>query len=239
MHTLRTLLAAGVLAFTGPLSGGLEFTHTRLERSAEPGDTQMAVVFPFRNSGDAPVAVLGVESSCDCTTAHPVKAAYAPGEAGEIPLLFRFGDREGVHTKLLTVRTDELGHPGYRLALQVEIPVAAEVKPRLLFWRGAGPDQTREVTITNRTEGALKLVNLDEPSGAFSVDSRPLPAAGGHVLTLKPLRRDQELRSELTLTLETASGRRLSYRVYLRSLPEPSAVDPGQDAGDAKAGRPS
>ena len=182
--------------------------------------------YPFKNIGSIPVSILRTEASCDCTTAKLTKSTYGPGESGEVAVTFRFGDREGEQSKMVKVYTDEPAMAGYRLLLHVGIPVAATVAPRLLFWRERGPYEPKMVTIATKTDGPLKLASMDEPSGAFQLQARPLDNGRGYAISVVPLQSDKELRSELTVTLETPGGRLLHYKVFLRCTPRLPATVP-------------
>ncbi len=196
-----------------PLMGELRFGRSDAALLANAGDASATVSYPFENIGPTPVSILRTEASCDCTTATLNKTTYAPGESGEISVTFRFGDREGRQSKLITVHTDAPGKSSHRLRLDVDIPAVATVLPRLLFWRGPGPYEAKQVTITSqRTGEPPKLVRADEPSGSFQIEARPLGENQGFSLSVTPLRTDQELRSELLVALETSTGQPVSYK---------------------------
>ena len=61
--------------------------------------------FTFENTGDAPLEIQGVRSSCGCTIPKKPEAPIAPGEKGEITVRYDT-NRLGVFRKTITVNTN-------------------------------------------------------------------------------------------------------------------------------------
>ena len=61
--------------------------------------------FTFENTGDAPLEIQGVRSSCGCTIPKKPEAPIAPGEKGEITVRYDT-NRVGVFRKTITVNTN-------------------------------------------------------------------------------------------------------------------------------------
>ena len=61
--------------------------------------------FTFVNTGDAPLEIRGVRSSCGCTIPKKPEAPIAPGEKGEITVRYDT-NRVGVFRKTITVNTN-------------------------------------------------------------------------------------------------------------------------------------
>ncbi len=61
--------------------------------------------FTFENTGDAPLKIQGVRSSCGCTIPKKPEAPIAPGEKGEITVRYDT-NRIGVFRKTITVNTN-------------------------------------------------------------------------------------------------------------------------------------
>jgi hypothetical protein len=61
--------------------------------------------FVFKNTGDAPLEIQGVRSSCGCTIPKKPDAPIAPGEKGEITVRYDT-NRLGVFRKTVTVNTN-------------------------------------------------------------------------------------------------------------------------------------
>lgn len=61
--------------------------------------------FTFENTGDTPLEIQGVRSSCGCTIPKKPEAPIAPGEKGEITVRYDT-NRVGVFRKTITVNTN-------------------------------------------------------------------------------------------------------------------------------------
>ena len=61
--------------------------------------------FIFENTGDAPLMIEGVRSSCGCTIPKKPEGPIAPGEKGEITVRYDT-NRIGVFRKTITVNTN-------------------------------------------------------------------------------------------------------------------------------------
>ena len=61
--------------------------------------------FIFENTGNAPLEIQGVRSSCGCTIPKKPKVPIAPGDKGEITVKYDT-NRGGVFRKTITVNTN-------------------------------------------------------------------------------------------------------------------------------------
>jgi len=77
--------------------------------SIEKGSTGLRV-FIFENTGDAPLIITNVKSSCGCTIPKKPEAPVAPGEKGEIQVNYDT-NRLGVFRKTITVSTNDPTSP--------------------------------------------------------------------------------------------------------------------------------
>lgn len=132
----------------------LEWASERFESSLRPLQATLQVAFRFRNTGDKPVTIRGVQSNCDCLEAGPDKLTYAPGEAGVITAKFTVGDRYGLYERAITVVTDDSREPK-RLSVRIEVPEPATASPTVLVWSiGA---ESAEKTIELRTAAGVQI----------------------------------------------------------------------------------
>lgn len=66
-------------------------------------NTQNTHVFEFTNSGDQPLIIENAVGSCGCTVPEYPKAPIAPGESGEIKVVYSPGTQKGNQTKTVTI----------------------------------------------------------------------------------------------------------------------------------------
>jgi hypothetical protein len=123
-------LAVAVLsaAPSARAAGILTWERESVAVTAQPGQQVVHVEFPFRNSGDRPVTIVSVETSCRCTSADTSKKVYAPGERDALAVDLAVGAREGVVVQSVTVTTDGAEPEPVYLTLRVTIPHASPAK---------------------------------------------------------------------------------------------------------------
>ncbi|MEY2526324.1 MAG: hypothetical protein QOE73_1095, partial [Verrucomicrobiota bacterium] len=112
--TLSILFSAGAHA-------ELKWEQTQIELHPAVGDKEAVGHFKYKNTGDKPVRIKSVKSSCGCTTAQTQKDQVGPGESGEITATFKIGDRTGTQVKSVSVETDDPVHSSIGLVLRTVI----------------------------------------------------------------------------------------------------------------------
>ena len=100
-------LLALVFAIVVPAQAALTWETTEVDLHPGLADKTAVAHFKYKNTGDKPVKITSVHPSCGCTTAALAKEVVGPNESGEITATFNIGDRSGVQTKSITVRTDD------------------------------------------------------------------------------------------------------------------------------------
>jgi len=106
MQPVLTAIAFGLtFAAALPALADLEWETQRINHTASIADDKAEVAFKFTNTGDKPVTIESVRTSCGCTTAELDKKTYAPGGSGKVTTTFAFGDRTGTQHKRITIRT--------------------------------------------------------------------------------------------------------------------------------------
>jgi Protein of unknown function (DUF1573) len=89
--------------------------------------------FRFRNGGQEPLTVLGLEESCGCTSSLLSKEFLKADESGEIEVSFSSGTLEGPIKKTITVSTDDPDSPA-KLTIRATVQPLFRVDPgRLSF----------------------------------------------------------------------------------------------------------
>lgn len=76
--------------------------------------------FVFTNTGNKPLIIKEVKSSCDCIVPTKPKNEIAPGETGEIKIKYDTS-REGPFRKLITVYSNSEGNSPQPLRIKGEV----------------------------------------------------------------------------------------------------------------------
>ena len=76
--------------------------------------------FTFTNSGNEPLIISRVQASCGCTTPEYSKNPIAPGEKGNVKVVFNSAGQMGKQHKIITV-TSNASKPNTLLHLRGEV----------------------------------------------------------------------------------------------------------------------
>jgi hypothetical protein len=121
-------------------------------------------VFEIHNSGDAPLEIKSVTTSCGCTAAKPSKSLLGPGEASKIETQVDTRFEQGHSLSVVSVATNDPHQPTLRLKLEGVIKPQVIAQPADLDFGKVrhGAETSRDITISDLTGGppfAVKSVN--------------------------------------------------------------------------------
>ena len=91
MKNLLTVLFISILSsgtFAQEKVAKIEFEKTTIDYGTIEKGADGLRVFKFKNTGDAPLIISNVKSSCGCTIPKKPKEAIMPGETGEIEVKY-------------------------------------------------------------------------------------------------------------------------------------------------------
>jgi hypothetical protein len=104
---LVSLLFLGLYTFA---QAKMTFTETEHNFGAIAYNSDGTVVFEYTNSGDKPLIILSVDTSCGCTTPTYTKEPLMPGQTGQITVEYDT-TREGVFNKTITITSTAANSP--------------------------------------------------------------------------------------------------------------------------------
>ena len=163
-----------ILAFGFSTQAALVWENPEVDLHPTLSDKTAVARFKYENTGNKPIKITDVHTSCGCTVAAPPKDPVIPGGKGEIVATFTIGDRIGEQTKTVQVQTDEPNQEPKVLTLKVTIPRLLEYKPALLYWR---KDEERAPKTIEVKVGDSPITKLDvictDPS--VKIETEPLP----------------------------------------------------------------
>ena len=88
--------------------------------------------FDCVNNGSTPITILGISTSCGCTTASPESETIPPGQKDRVWVVFTIGNRHGNLERTILLHTDDPVSPDVTLVLKVaieEAPVPPKSQP--------------------------------------------------------------------------------------------------------------
>jgi len=197
---MRLILLVSLL-FTPPLFGQLHWDALQQDQKAKPGDKEAIAKFHFVNSGQSPIKITNVRTSCGCTTAALTKDQFAPGEAGDIEAKFAFGSHTGHQEKTIAVTTSDSPNQPIFLRLVVDIPQAVVLQPEFMFWKVGEPVDTKKFRVAIGEGFSAKLLGVesDNPNIHFVVN----PITAGKELEVSVTPNETKRPQSATLLIKT------------------------------------
>ena len=95
--------------------------------------------FEFRNTGDAPLIITNVQSTCGCTVPTKPTEPILPGMTGKIDV--KYNMNPGPIRKTITVESNAINVEGGKIALNVKGEVIVKPEVNLLEKKKALPSQ--------------------------------------------------------------------------------------------------
>ncbi|BCR04141.1 hypothetical protein DESUT3_12100 [Desulfuromonas versatilis] len=118
--------------------------------------------FRFKNSGDAPLMIDRVRSSCGCTAALLSSTIIGAGEIGEVKTTFDSARFKGAVVKTIYLYSNDPTQSVTQLYIRGTVQEEIEQEPAKVDMRALVPGATKEarVTLTNQGDKELLLSNL-------------------------------------------------------------------------------
>ncbi len=218
---MRRLSILFALAAALPLQARLDWNKTLIEVEAAPGVAETRATYTFTNSGEKPVTIRDITTSCSCTVADLDKRVYAPGESGSIEVVFEHGQRSGQQQKTIAVVTDERDSPSYELELAVNIPELLKVTPQFLTWKLGSEGKPQVIRVQLNQKYAVRIVDVS-PLGnngskdAFQVAPPNELGDGVYEISVRPIDTAQYVLVTMRVTGELPDGSQASVDFFLR-----------------------
>lgn len=95
--------------------------------------------FEFTNTGDTPLIIKDVKSSCGCTVPSWPKEPIAPGKSGKIEV--KYNMNPGPIRKTITVQSNAVNHPDGVVALKLKGEVTKKEEVDILEKKKSIPNQ--------------------------------------------------------------------------------------------------
>lgn len=133
MKKIVLLFALTFGSFAFAQSGAkIEFsTGTTIDYGTVSKDSDNGLrTFKFKNTGDAPLVITNVQSTCGCTVPSKPKEPIMPGKTGEIEIKYNMSP--GPIRKTVTVESNAVNYEGGRIPLKIKGEVVVKEEVNLL-----------------------------------------------------------------------------------------------------------
>ena len=167
-------------------AGEVQWRETEQLLQPPKGSERVVAEFHFENTGTEPLRFAAVRPSCDCVSAAPDKASYAPGEAGVVRAEFTVAGREGLQEKTIAVTTSEGTARPITLTLRIALPEPIALRPRFLFWRAGEPATSKDIEVVFAEPEQARVLELTGAEPAFRAKLMPDERAGHYRVSITP-----------------------------------------------------
>src|SRR5580704_14836752 len=198
-------------------AGALTWGKDRISTEVIQGEqAEVNAAFPFKNNGDHPVTITGVETSCGCTTAGLDKRTYATGESGEIAVVFHPAESTGLQEKYITVTTNEPNQLPTQLLLEVNIKEYLTIEPRLLAWKlGEKPSEQLIVVSALPSRPITELTAQGALAGVFETRIETVEKGQKYHVYVKPVSIAARLSTAVTIQVKFGNNTERKTEVYV------------------------
>ncbi len=136
---LLTVLFISTISYaqTGPK---IEFKSDTIDYGTTNKDDDNGLrVFEFTNTGDAPLIITNVKSTCGCTVPTKPKEPIMPGRTGKIEV--KYNMNPGPIRKTVTVQSNAVNYPDGVVPLKIKGNVVKKDEVNMLEKKKALPNQ--------------------------------------------------------------------------------------------------
>jgi hypothetical protein len=204
----------------------LKWEQTQLELHPAVGDKEAVGHFKYKNTGDAPIRIKSVKTSCGCTAAQSQKDKIAPGESGEVTATFKIGDRTGTQVKSVTVETDDPSQATAVLTLKAVIAQMLEMQPALVYWQIGEEPKPKTITVKAGKDFPVKEIKVAPSSQDFEAKTKKI-GNGEFKIDIQP--RDTTRAMAAVVTIQPDDSPKKFYasaRVMPAQAPKTPTVQP-------------
>jgi hypothetical protein len=133
---LRIVLVSLILAPAWAGTGGV-LPETSFERTVcDLGQVRLgsknSCEFRFTNTGQGPLRITSIKSTCGCTVAQLDKKEYVPGESGTIKVTYTAPNAATATQKSIYVSSNDKANPSVRLTIKAEVVQIVHALPARL-----------------------------------------------------------------------------------------------------------
>lgn len=138
----------------------------------------------FKNIGDQELKILGIQTSCGCTSAIAGTDAVQPGETGSIKFTFN-GQGMGIVTKAVSIATNEAGGSTHNVMMTINLADPVTLNPSSIITEGkVGEELKQQAALTNNSDKAIDITEITSNTPVIKITSEKLTIQPGDSASL-------------------------------------------------------
>ena len=128
---VTVLVSASAFAQAGPKIEFINSGGTTMDYGSTSKDTDNGLrTFEFKNTGNAPLIISDVKSTCGCTVPSKPTEPIMPGKTGKIDVKYNMSP--GIIRKTITVESNAVNYEGGHIPLKIKGEVVVKPEVNLL-----------------------------------------------------------------------------------------------------------
>ncbi len=195
----------------GSLHAALEWSDTTLHLSAEPQQSSLQTDVTFKNTGDKPITIADVTTSCGCVAASDIAGEYKPGDSGKLNIHYAIGTRVGTVIETVTVNTSE-GDDTLRMI--VDVPVIFDLEPENVMWSIGEPATTKEIHFVDLSGRGSKPKVVYSTSSEIQAELVKDEKGNGYTIKITPTTTDHAYAGAIYLDVDVGNGAIRKMRLF-------------------------
>ena len=198
------------------LFANLEFNEYKLEKVvAEYNSELISFDFPFKNTSERKISIVGVKTNCTCLTSSFDKRSYMKGEGGLYTANFKIGDRIGLQEKDITIITDDPAQKEIKLKIKLDIKKACSITPPVLLWKKDEKSTKRESELAfTSDESKLEINGIATSSDNFNVEIKKT-SDKLYKIQVTPVSTSNSETAKITIGIKFPNGTEKLYHIHL------------------------
>jgi len=182
-------------------------------------------LFTVRNSGDQPLTISQIHTSCGCTAATLSSRTIAPGKSGEVKVTFDSTNFADQVTKTVHLDSNDPHSPSTVLTMQGKVAEIIATIPRTLNLGAIKAGSVKEAVLTLENKGSkpFAITSVSSPMSAIIGSAREgkvNPGQTGKVaVTVTAPREGRFLSGYLTIRTDNPHKPEVVVSVYATIIP--------------------
>ncbi len=126
----------------------LVFTETLHDFGRISDEGTVEHTFTFTNNGTGTLYISNIKGSCSCTVPALTKTEYAPGESGEVRVIFTPKKRAGLQVQTVTITSNDAETPSMILNIKAYVRPEIVIEPTIGHFGEVPKDKYAQLTLT-------------------------------------------------------------------------------------------
>lgn len=195
----------------------LQWEQELIRLKVHPLQEVIGAEFRYTNTGQKPVEIIKIDSSCGCLVPTSGKQTVPPGASGGIEVEFLLRGRSGKQKKQVLVTTDNNINVPYHLDLAVDIPESYLPSVKRVVWERADTYKPQTVRLINHFNQPIELVEALPTIGTLKVELIPVKPGFEYDLIITPNAGVENLRAFIRVKPKAPPGLKSAkdFKVYV------------------------